>query len=258
VMVNPRKIFDEIVNIFPNPTSISIVSWVRMSGTNLMGERGEGKEISRGKRSILETLSRAYSPVNLREVFNRASNLLDMQKSALQSCGYHAFDFSATTKSRLIVGMASQVFGKQIFEVGLSWDPLLNLPYIPGSSLKGAFRSYLETEKPDFVNLLGSRDEASSIIFLNSYPVNSRGSLIVPEVTTPIYMEQEMRIRETEAEPRPVLYPVINRNVTFRIVVGVKNKKMLEDQLRHFLGEVLKRGIGAKTLVGYGFMERIQ
>lgn len=255
--VSNGEIFDQIKGS-PDPALINVLSWLRIRSVNLMEKKAKGEEISGEKRDILETLSRAYSPVNLREVFNRASNLLDMQKSALRSCGYHAFDFWVTTKSRLIVGMASQVFGKQIFEVGLSWDPLLNLPYIPGSSLKGAFRSYLGTEKPDFVNLLGSRDEVSSIIFLNSYPVDSKDSLIVPEVTTPIYMEQEMRIRETEAEPRPVLYPVINRDVTFRIVVGVKNKKVLEDQLRHFLGEVLKRGIGAKTLVGYGLMEQIQ
>jgi len=161
----------------------------------------------------------------------------------------------------LIVGMASEVFGKQIFEVGLSWDPLLNLPYIPGSSLKGAFRSYLEYENLKYDQFLGSgpessspEPESSSIIFLNSYPVRSESNLLVPEVTTPIYGAD--KVREVEAMPKPVIYPVINKGVTFRIIIGVKGKgKAIENLLEDFMRESLKRGIGAKTLLGYGFME---
>jgi CRISPR-associated protein Cmr6 len=148
------------------------------------------------------------------------------------------------------------MFGKQIFEVGLAWDPLLNLPYIPASSLKGGFRSYIEMEKKDLASLLGTMEEASSIVFLNSYPISSRYNLLVPEVTTPIYREQEVKIKETEAEPTPIIYPVVNRDVIFRIVVGIKpEKRDLINQLKLFLVEVLKRGIGAKTLLGYGIME---
>jgi CRISPR-associated protein Cmr6 len=261
-----EKIFDEIKRIFPDPSSINVLSWLRIRSVSYLKSRAEGKEISEEKREILEDLFKAYSPERLREAFNRASNLLDAQKSALLSCGYDVFDFLATTTSRLTVGMASEVFGKQIFEVGLSWDPILNLPYIPGSSLKGAFRSHLERERPDLVPLLGSKSEASLVVFLDSYPVRSRYNLIVPEVTTTIYREQEGKIREVEAEPKPVFYPVINTGVTFRILIGgfLSNPprpsmgdkgRELRNQLGQFLKEVLKKGIGAKTLVGYGLME---
>jgi len=248
------RLIEEIGKIPLNPSSMNTLSWMRIRGLKYLRDKAERGEESEERRRILEDLFTAYSPDNLNEVFKKASNLLDMQKSALKSCGYDVFDFLAVTRSRLIVGMASEIFGKQIFEVGLSWDPLLNLPYIPGSSLKGAFRSYLESERPDLVLLLGSKSESSSIIFLDSYPVSSKSNLLVPEVTAPIYGAKG--VREVKAEPKPVIYPVINKDVTFRMIIGLRGKgRRLGDLLGQFMMEVLRRGIGAKTLVGYGFME---
>ncbi|MGY0288937.1 MAG: type III-B CRISPR module RAMP protein Cmr6 [Candidatus Methanodesulfokora washburnensis] len=250
-MIDTRK-------ISLDPSSINTLSWLRVViGIDYLREKALGKKVDVEKKEILERLSEAYSPEKLDKAFKGASRLLDAQKSALLSCGYVVFDFLGVTRSRLIVGMASDVFGKQIFEVGLSWDPLLNLPYIPASSLKGAFKSYVEEMKrQDLVSLLGTKEEASSVVFLNSYPVSSKYNLLVPEVTTPIYREQEEMIRETRAKPNPVIYPVVNKDVTFRILIGVKSeKKDISDQLRLFLGDVLERGIGAKTLLGYGIIK---
>jgi CRISPR-associated protein Cmr6 len=247
-----------------DPSSTNVLSWLRIESVKYLKDkariekedRRRREDLEERKRKILEELSMAYSPENLNEVFKKASNLLDTQKLALQSCGYIVFDFPGRTNSRLIVSVANDTFGKQIFEVGLAWDPLLNLPYIPASSLKGAFRSYIEIERKDLVPLLGTKEESSSIVFLNAYPISSKYNLLVPEVTTPIYKEQEGKIKETEAEPTPIIYPVINRDVIFRIVVGVKReRKELINQLKLFLGEVLERGIGAKTLLGYGIIE---
>ncbi|MCC6019124.1 MAG: type III-B CRISPR module RAMP protein Cmr6 [Candidatus Verstraetearchaeota archaeon] len=246
-----------------DPSSINMLSWLRRESVKYLKDkakigkkdREEKKSLEERKRKILEKLSKAYSPEKLNEVFKKASSLLDAQKLALQACGYIVFDFSGRTNSRLIVDMANDTFGKQIFEVGLAWDPLLNLPYIPASSLKGAFRFYIEMEKKDLASILGTKEEASSIVFLNAYPISTKYNLLVPEVTTPIYKEQEGRIRETEAEPTPIIYPVINRDVIFKIVVGIKQeKKDLINQLKPFLIEVLEKGIGAKTLLGYGII----
>jgi CRISPR-associated protein Cmr6 len=247
-----------------DPSFINVLSWLRRKSVGYLKDKArirkedhkEREILEERKRRILKELSMAYFPEKLNKVFKKASSILDAQKSALQACGYIVFDFPGRTESRLIVGMANDIFGKQVFEVGLSWDPLLNLPYIPASSLKGAFRSYIEMEKKDLASLLGTKEEASSIVFLNAYPINSRYNLLVPEVTTPIYKEQEGKIRETEAEPTPIIYPVVNRDVIFRIVVGIKpEKRDLINQLKLFLIDVLKRGIGAKTLIGYGIMK---
>ncbi|RSN77463.1 type III-B CRISPR module RAMP protein Cmr6 [Candidatus Methanodesulfokora washburnensis] len=247
-----------------DPSFINVLSWLRRKSVGYLKDKArirkedhkEREILEERKRRILKELSMAYFPEKLNKVFKKASSILDAQKSALQACGYIVFDFPGRTESRLIVGMANDIFGKQVFEVGLSWDPLLNLPYIPASSLKGAFRSYIEMEKKDLASLLGTKEEASSIVFLNAYPINSRYNLLVPEVTTPIYKEQEGKIRETEAEPSPITYLAINKDVAFRIIVGVKlNGKAVYDQLRYLLQDMLKRGVGAKTLLGYGVME---
>ena len=245
--------------IRPDPRSINITSWLRRISLEYLIEKSRGNEerANEIKKETLEMLKEAYSSQDLSDVFRVANSFLNAQKLALIECGYEVFDYIATTKSRLLVGMSSE-FGRAIFEVGLSWNHNLNLPYIPGSSLKGAFRSYLELKRPDLANLLGSKEASSAVIFLDSYPINSRGSLIVPEVTTPIYREKEGKIKETEASPVPIVYLAVNKGVGFRMLVGVRLSsekcKELADNLETFLRGTLMNGIGAKTLLGYGIL----
>jgi len=239
-----------------DPESVNVLSWLSIKSREYLEQKAEGRERPEMKRRILEELVNAYSPGRLRGVFERASKLLDSQKKALESYKYIVFDFRAVTRSRLLVGMSNKIFGKLLFEVGMSWDQNLNLPYIPASSLKGAFRAYMELNRPDVSGLLGEEGEISSVIFLNSYPVDAKKNLIAPEVTTPIYREQEGKIRESEASPNPVIYPVVNKEVTFRIIAGVRSeKRILADQLSLFMKEMLLEGIGAKTMLGYGVLE---
>ena len=125
-----------VEEIFLDPSYVNVLSWLRRESVQYLKDKAVVKKEDREKkvyleerkREVLEKLCEAYSPEKLNEIFKKASSLLDAQKSALQACGYIVFDFPGRTKSRLIVGVANDVFGKQIFEVGLSWDSLLNLP----------------------------------------------------------------------------------------------------------------------------------
>ncbi len=90
--------------------------------------------------------------------------------------------------------------------------------------------------------------------------------LLVPEVTTPIYSEHENKIQETHAQPVPIIYPVVSERVMFRIIVGIRvrrgqmseeNLRKLKLELLEFLNEVLKQGIGAKTMLDYGILSPV-
>ncbi|MEB3816361.1 MAG: type III-B CRISPR module RAMP protein Cmr6 [Desulfurococcales archaeon] len=60
---------------------------------------------------------------------------------ALESLGYCVVDATARLNSRLLVGASSGALAA-VFDIGLSWDQVLGLPFIPGSSLKGLLRSW--------------------------------------------------------------------------------------------------------------------
>ncbi|RLF02457.1 MAG: type III-B CRISPR module RAMP protein Cmr6 [Thermoprotei archaeon] len=261
---------------------LNVVSWYRIHAIHYLLRKAKGESVryrrmmqpEEFKRAILEDICGVYVPGSgqLEEVLNRARERMDSIHRALKEAGYVLFDVLTTTSSRLLVGMSDETFGRQVFDVGISWDPCLNLPYIPASSLKGAFRTYLRGRQVSIKGealeeLLGSRRRASYIVFADSYPVAVRGPLLVPEVTTPIYSEVERRVYESKARPVPVVYLAVNEGVTFRIIVGLNKVRAsraglspnlleeLENLLTHYLRDALKYGVGAKTTLGYGILE---
>lgn len=183
-------------------------------------------------------------------------------KEALKSLGFTTLEVIAKTSSRLIVGRPSPPIG-YLYETGTMFHPLLGIPYIPATSLKGAFRSYatlkgLSCEGLTIDELMGSTKRCGGIVFTDAYPVIGRGLLIEPEVTTKIYRAGD---RETHMEHRavstPVTYPVVARNTVFRILIGLNTSAVPEECRKVFsqwMEEVLREGIGAKTMVGYGIL----
>ncbi len=260
---------------------VNVESWLRLNALRYIESRGKGQKVlfrnrrisdDELKRALLSEIFEAYrceSP-DLRSILERASSLMDAVKESLKGLGYSTIDITVETRSKLLIGVSEEVFGRPIFEVGLTWDPLLNLPYIPGSSLKGAFRSYLSLRGVkvgglEVNDLLGDSAHASYVVFADSYPVYCRDHLIVPDVMTPIYREAEGRIRETEARPTPIVYPVVAEGVRFSVIVGVNvrggqgaDRERLEairSELTNFLLDAMRQGIGAKTMLGYGALE---
>jgi len=235
-------------------------------------------DYDRFKRDVLEWFCNGFKCND--SLFERSRKLVDEICSALEECGYTVMRIRARTKSRLIIGVSEFMLGKFMFEVSLMWDPYLNLPYIPGSSLKGAFRAYLSYFRDEIKkrysiditdelidSILGDNEHMSYILFCDAYPTDcKKQTLLVPEVTTPIYSEQGGRILETLAQPKPLIYPAVNIDVEFTIIVGIRKDKYVPEKYRkhfaairsallQFLSDTLRQGIGAKTMLGYGIME---
>ena len=223
------------------------------------------REFVRLKKYILEDI------VEKSSVSNYNLNLLSRQGEVaariLRSMDYRVIKILFITKERALVG-APPLPIHMLFEAGTTMHPVYEAPYIPGSTLKGLLRSYIElrglTCTVNSLNyginqLMGSPGKIGGIIVTDALPVratNSWKTLLEPEVTTPIYADgtASPRIEEHKASPNPVIYPAIARDVVFQFAIGVGRdvSKRCWDILNQWIREILSVGIGRKTSLSYG------
>lgn len=218
------------------------------------------------KRFILDVLiSRSRNLTYLGPLINFIyESLID----SLKYYGYKILIYECRSKSRIMIGRPN-IDLYLIFETGTKLHHVFGIPYLPASSIKGAFRSYvnlkglkckvsaiglLEVSPEEF--LFGTKEFKGSIVFFDAFPRVENKCLLEPEVTTPIYADgtETPRLREHVAQPVPVIYHVIARNVVFKFIIGIgpNVSKECQKALFDWFNEVLNVGIGAKTTLGYG------
>ncbi len=217
--------------------------------------------VSYFNRVVSERLSRAYSCDRVKGLLKESRRHIEeiywsigkVFGSALMLCG--------KLKSRLSIHTRSPILP---LDISLAWDPILDLPYIPASSIKGVVRSYFKNKeiKIDNLgvdNLLGEGEEKGHVgyvIFLDAYPVDCESTLLEPDVITPHYKEA---MDETSVRPTPIVFPTIapGTKICFPIAINTKQNKRLGNmsivnKLIKSIAEALEEGIGAKTSLGYG------
>ena len=229
-----KDLIDKLIEVRPN-----LFSWLLISSYKLT-------LTPREKRKVLETVCKATKTLDKR--LNEMNTWLEELKVALVRLGYSVVEVEIKVATRAIIG-ASEKFGQLPFEVGLCFDPLLNLPFIPASSIKGAIRdAYIRLVAKDLQKKGKREDEAykeaeneadylfgsagsegahvSLVGFTDAYPVGAGdgGYLLHPDVLTPHYP----RVRtELDVQPTPIVHMVIAPGTTFK-----------------FLAFYLKRGSG--------------
>jgi CRISPR-associated protein Cmr6 len=219
----------------------------RMGLLNLAHQRREN-----AKKDLLERLIRCINDhfFEIRPVIN---DILCSWAEALKREYDIVIDVTASTKSRLLVHAKNDTTSL-LFEIGTIIHPILGFPIIPGSSMKGALRSYLSGIKYENVEeiLGGPSTSSSKIVITDAYPVDAgKKKLMEPDVITPIYKDP----REHKASPVPIIYPVVAKGVKFRFFVALKEPKgSLREEVRKWVSEVIDEGIGGKTTVGYGIL----
>lgn len=168
---------------------------------------------------------------------------------------YHVLDLRLTTQSRLLVHTRSHHLP---LDISVAWDPVLNVPFIPSSTLKGVGRAYCEKVGPgeDLCGeVFGSQDREGSVFFIDSYPIGCKDKLVEPDVITPHYSEVAGAIDEASARPVPVIFFAVSPGVTFRLILLVKSSRLAKinmEGLKRILEGAFESGVGAKTSVGYG------
>lgn len=211
-------------------------------------------------------------------------------KSALKSLGMPYIYFEALLRENLLVG-SSDGLGYLVFEIGVSWDTLFDLPVIPASGVKGVMRSivedYLDSKgisgdvMEKFVSgIFGGKDGGGivgSVVFFNSYPVYASRGLLVREILNPHYNLVQGNVRsELDVMPIPIKHVAVARGVRFGFLVAF-NPRLLEygsEEMKRvaeilniptsdartlkmkivslFMGAVLNTGLGSRTLKGFG------
>jgi CRISPR-associated protein Cmr6 len=176
-------------------------------------------------------------------------------------------------ESRLLVHTRSPTLP---LDISLAWDPVLNLPYIPASTVKGVVRAYLTMNNvtveglsvDDLLGEAGKLAHVGYIVFFDAYPVGCEKTLVEPDVITPHYSEVEGRVDETSVKPRPIVFPTIAPGTTiyFPVAVNVNLARKLKEkgkvaklaegntvnEILEHVQRALEMGIGAKTSIGYG------
>ncbi|MEM2914637.1 MAG: type III-B CRISPR module RAMP protein Cmr6 [Candidatus Bathyarchaeia archaeon] len=213
-------------------------------------------------------------------------DLLNETKTALKNIGYEVRDVEVELESKGLFG-ASSSFGKLIFEVGLFLDPILNVPCIPSSSLKGAIRvSYyvLSQQKRKYSEkdaekecdrLFGSRSVGEGLVgFTDAYPVQAgrNGYILYPDVITPHYKDVDT---ELNVNPIPISFLTVAPETHFRFFifwkdlgkrkVDTKDISRKPEPKEESLGLLdlavllaLKTGVGAKITLGYSTFEVVK
>lgn len=186
------------------------------------------------------------------------------------------------TSSRLATGLGRE----HPVENGFTWHPTLGTPYLPGSSVKGLVRAWVETglapEPPtpeSFRRIFGSppRTEQSrfapnacgSVIFFDAVPV--KPVALKPDVMTVHHADYYQGVRHDRLgiappadwdDPEPIPFLTVAPGALFLFALAPRDRSPEAaadcQTATTWLQPALERlGIGAKTAVGYGRMTRV-
>jgi CRISPR-associated protein Cmr6 len=199
------------------------------------------------KREVAELVSR-----NFKLDGEKVRNYFDSLKEILKSLKYTIVDVEITTRTRALIGVSTSL-GKLIFDSGISFDPYMNLPYIPASEIKGIVRSYIEDKLGEQYaeEIFGNEEREGNVNFTDAYPTRSENFLFVPDVITPHYNKKKS---EADAEPTPVIHLTIAPKVTFRFLIYYKREDVGKP-ICDTLPLVIMKGLGARSSVGYSLFE---
>ena len=199
------------------------------------------------KREVAELVSR-----NFRLDGEKVKKYFDNLKEILKSLKYTIVDVEITTRTRALIGVSTSL-GKLIFDSGISFDPYMNLPYIPASEIKGIVRSYIEDKlgEQEAKEIFGDEEREGNVNFTDAYPVKAENFLFVPDVITPHYNKKKS---EADAEPTPAIHLTIAPKVTFRFLIYYKREDVGKP-ICDSIPLVIIRGLGARSSVGYSLFE---
>lgn len=161
-------------------------------------------------------------------------------------------------------------------ENGFTFHPVLGVPWVPGSAVKGLARAAGQMLNGEVEALLGSpppsrdkRDETrpGKAVFYGAMPVGwpkLRHDLVNPHhpeyyADQALGLDVRRKVANLVEEPKPVGFLAVAPQTRFRFWIGARSGLELTDDERQTLWQWLEvglscLGIGAKTAAGYGHM----
>jgi len=171
----------------------------------------------------------------------------------------NAATFQARPEWRVVVGLSTNA----VLETGITLHPVFGLPIVPGSSLKGATRCYVEGLLDERRECIDAQfgwldDEASAcgnLVFLEACPAGV--PQIERDVVSPIFGDY-YRGKSPPAgylSPQPFFFLALGKASIYQFGVAALDgdREAAEQGARWLQGALQTVGVGAKTAAGYGF-----
>lgn len=240
-------------------------------------ERDRSRPLEKGKEGPLLLFARAF---NERGAGSSHGKTLADAHRRLDDAGLVAEHVEATTPLIIGIGAAHPL------DINLTFDPVLGVPAIPGSALKGLCRAFAESEEPgtvDVSRMFGgpipqkaggdASPTTGDVVFLDALPVG--WPRLKVEVMTPhhsAYNVLHARWLESPPDKRgtapipgdwesPVPVPFLTVAERTRFALRLTTRSG-DAALRQIALKLLKQalqdlGIGAKTAVGFGVLNEV-
>ncbi|MCQ2103252.1 MAG: type III-B CRISPR module RAMP protein Cmr6 [Fibrobacter sp.] len=179
-------------------------------------------------------------------------------KSALER-QENALCFSVVALSKVILGSGNA----SSIEVGLNLNKPWGVPYISGSSIKGAIASYLRRtgtmseESADYVNIFGgaynNEKYSGSVVFNDAWLYFDTDSWFVKDIINPHYQKYYNGDGMPNGMDSPVPVKTLALDSGLSFFVSMQGPRELLEYLKNVMEKAFEEvGIGAKTAVGYG------
>lgn len=210
-----------------------------------------------------ETLDRHYD-LELFEAISKLSKsppehysqILDRHTMAADRETVVTIDMETIT--RLLIGLSA----KNVFETGITLHPWYGFPYLPGSSVKGAFLHYcndFETGVAD-PDIFGTQKKQGAITFCDAWPVPwTNQQLITRDIMTPHYGKyyRGEALPADNDSPNPISILAVKEGIKFRFCLRAKTGScVVLNQAKALLKKSLTTaGVGAKTGSSYGYFK---
>jgi CRISPR-associated protein Cmr6 len=240
-----------------------------------------GKEENRHdfnpKLDWINTIVKAQNPIGDPNLISEHTDRLDKLARALGGK-----TIRLKTTSRLATGLGRE----HPIENGFAWHPILGVPYLPGSSMKGLVRALLEGnwlgQPPDseaFHRIFGSdfrndfhrnnraqalQNQVGSVLFFDALPAEPIHLKL--DVMTPHYGDYYGRSKYDGnnltppadwLSPNPIHFLTVAPGQLFQFALAPRTRSEqdlgdLDKALEWLQDALIRLGAGAKTAVGYG------
>ncbi len=180
------------------------------------------------------------------------------------------------TDWRLAIGIGNA----SVFENGITLHHVYGFPYLPASSIKGIANHYAQdmlkdeneneneneklgdnkVTKKDYNDIFGTEKNEGKIIFFDAYPQKLLNNSVQPDIMNNHYQDYytEGKAPADWLSPNPVFFLTL-KGVAFTFYIGIKkdaDEQLLQKAKRWLESALKEKGIGAKTAVGYGYMQK--
>ncbi|GBE54824.1 RAMP superfamily protein [archaeon BMS3Bbin15] len=230
------------------------------------------------KKGIVLNVQPDYSKIDIKAIAER-------HKKNIEKLNIDIKSIILKPDWRLIVGLGNE----SVYETSMTLHHIYGIPYIPGSAIKGVVRSYIITEKfgsdekkalkedQGFCDIFGCPKESfynesrqGKISFFDALPLSK--PTIKPDIMNPhygtYYSDSSGNVPPADDHsPKPIFFLTV-KDAEFEFIIGIKEKDntaiqkgIFEDKYPLEAGyEWMKKalnehGIGAKTAVGYGYLQ---